>query len=99
MYISNKIIDDEYSKGNTFDELVKGINYKIVDDLHLSISLRSFRSENVAEFVKAILDVNKDKSKELYKNFNKDYPICITRDLEVAKKWVKIKLKVHSAME
>ncbi|ABK61392.1 DUF2075 domain-containing protein [Clostridium novyi] len=93
VYISNKIIDDEYSKGNTFDELVKGINYKIVDDLHLSISLRSFRSENVAEFVKAILDVNKDKSKELYKNFNKDYPICITRDLEVAKKWVKNKAK------
>ncbi|ABR34191.1 DUF2075 domain-containing protein [Clostridium beijerinckii] len=91
VYISNKITDEEYSKGNTFDELAEGINYKIVEDLHLSVSLRSFRSENVAAFVKAVLDVDKDKAKELYTHFNKDYPICITRDLEAAKKWVREK--------
>lgn len=34
--------------------------------LHLSVSLRSFRSENVAAFVKALLDVNKEKAKALY---------------------------------
>jgi Uncharacterized conserved protein (DUF2075). len=91
VYISNKITDEEYSKGNTFDELAEGINYKIVEDLHLTVSLRSFRSENVAAFVKAVLDVDKDKAKELYTHFNKDYPICITRDLEAAKKWVREK--------
>lgn len=93
VYISNKITDEEYSKGNAFDELAKDINYKIIEDLHLSVSLRSFRSENVATFVKAVLDVDKYKAKELYTHFNKDYPICITRDLETAKKWVKEKAK------
>lgn len=93
VYISNKITDEEYSRGNAFDELVKDINYKIIEDLHLSVSLRSFRSENVAAFVKAVLDVDKDKAKELYTHFNKDYPICITRDLEDAKKWVREKAK------
>lgn len=93
VYISNKITDEEYSKGNTFDELAKGINYKIIENLHLSVSLRSFRSENVAAFVKAILDVDKDEAKALYAQFNKDYPICITRDLEAAKKWVREKAK------
>lgn len=93
VYISNKITDEEYLKGNTFNELVEGINYKIIQDLHLSVSLRSFRSENVATFVKAVLDGDKYKAKELYTHFNKDYLICITRDLEAAKKWVREKAK------
>lgn len=92
-YISNKITDEEYSKGHSFDELVKGINYKVKEDLHLSVSLRSFRSENVAAFVKALLDIDKNTSKKLYQQFKNDYPICITRDLEVAKKWVRGKAK------
>ncbi len=93
VYISNKITDEEYLKGNTFDELAEGINYKIIEDLHLSVSLRSFRSENVAAFVKAVLDVDKDEAKALYAQVSKDYPICITRDLEAAKKWVREKAK------
>lgn len=93
VYISNKITDDEYSKGHDFDELTEGINYKIIEDLHLAVSLRSFRSENVAAFVKSLLDVDIIKAKELYEQFKTDYPICITRDLEVAKTWVKDKAK------
>ena len=93
VYISDKITDEEYSKGNSFEELAEGINYKIIENLHLSVSLRSFRSENVAAFVKAVLDVDKAVAKELYKQFNKDYPICITRDLKTAKKWVREKSK------
>ncbi|MDV9721187.1 DUF2075 domain-containing protein [Clostridioides difficile] len=93
VYISNKIIDEEYSKGNSFDELTEGVNYRIIDDLHLSVSLRSFRSENVSTFVKAVLDVDKVAAKELYNQFKKDYPICVTRDLELAKKWVRDKSK------
>ncbi len=93
VYMSNKITDEEYSKGNTFDELAKGINYRIIEDLHLSVSLRSFRSENVAAFVKAILDADKESAKELYSKFNKDYPILITRNLEAAKEWVHEKAK------
>lgn len=93
VYISNKITDEEYSKGRSFDELAEGINYKIKDDLHLSVSLRSFRSENVSAFVKALLDVDKKTAKKLYEQFKNDYPICITRDLEKAKLWVKEKAK------
>ncbi|MBN2879547.1 MAG: DUF2075 domain-containing protein [Clostridia bacterium] len=91
VYISDKITDAEYSKGNDFSELTKGINYEIIEDLHLAVSLRSFRSENVASFVKALLDIDKAKAKKLYEQFNQDYPICITRDIEKAKNWVKEK--------
>ncbi|MDD4689748.1 MAG: DUF2075 domain-containing protein [Eubacteriales bacterium] len=93
VYISNKITDEEYSKGHAFDELAEGINYKIIEDLHLAVSLRSFRSENVAAFVKALLDVDKSMAKDLYSEFKDAYPFCITRNLEAAKNWVKDKAK------
>lgn len=93
VYISNKISDSEYCKGYDINYLMRGIKYKRIDDLHLSVSLRSFRSENVAAFVKAVLDVDKSTAKTLYNKFKKDYPICITRDLEIAKEWVKGKAK------
>lgn len=93
VYISNKITDEEYSKGQSFEELAKGINYQIKEDLHLSVSLRSFRSENVSAFVKALLDADKNTAKKLYEQFKDDYPIRITRDLEKAKLWIKDKAK------
>lgn len=93
VYISDKITDVEYCKGNSIKELTCGVKYKAIDDLHLSVSLRSFRSENVAAFVKALLDVDKAVAKNLYKRFKKDYPVCITRDLVAAKKWVKERAK------
>lgn len=93
VYISNKIIDTEYSKGYSFEKLVDGINFKTIEDLHLSVSLRSFRSEKVSAFVRALLDGKLEDAKNMYRQFKNDYPICITRDLEVAKAWVKSKAK------
>lgn len=91
IYVSKRITDDEYSKGQSFDKLIDGLNYNIKDDLHLSVPLRSFRSENVASFVKALLDVDIQNAKYLYKELENKYPIYITRDLETAKKWIRKK--------
>lgn len=91
IFVSKRITDDEYSKGQSFDKLIDGLNYNIKDDLHLSVPLRSFRSENVASFVKALLDVDIQNAKYLYKELENKYPIYITRDLETAKKWIRKK--------
>lgn len=93
VYISDKITDEEYSKGNSLNKLTESINYEIVEELHLAVSLRSFRSEKVSAFVKSLLDVDKDTAKILYNEINKNYPIYLTRDLEVAKKWIRDKAK------
>lgn len=93
IYVSDKIDDYEYSQGVSLGTLLQGINYKIVEDLHLSVSLRSFRSENVAAFVKALLDVNKEKAKALYNDIKQNYPIFVTRDFEKAKQWVQQQAK------
>ena len=89
VYVSNKITDEEYVGNSCFNNLVEGLNCEYIDELHLSISLRSFRSESVAKFVHHLLNNDKEKAAEIYKEIKKVYPICITRDLNTAKRWIK----------
>lgn len=93
IYVSDKITDEEYSKGHNFAEMTKNMNVNIIEDLHLAVSLRSFRSENVSNFVKALLDVDIDTAKRLYEQFNNDYPVFVTRNLHKAKLWVRSQAK------
>ena len=92
VYLSNSIIEDEnYLKDDTLKEWLKA-NSNIDKNLHLSVSVRSFRSEKLSDFIHSILDINLAKSKSLYNNFLKDdYPIFLTRDFEKAKEWLKEK--------
>ena len=58
-------------------------------DLHLAVSVRSFRSEQVSEFVHELLELNLDRTKKLYSNVKNSFPIFLTRDIDIAKKWLK----------
>lgn len=89
VYVSNKITEEEYVGNNSFDKLIEGLNCKIVEELHLSISLRSFRSEKVANFVHHLLNNEKEQAAAIYQEIKKVYPICMTRDLNTAKEWIK----------
>ena len=93
VYVSDKITDSEYTRGLSIGELLCGLKYRVVETLHLAVSLRSFRSENVAGFVKAVLDLEKDTARELYRRLHQDYPIFITRNLNTAKAWVQSQAK------
>jgi len=93
VYVSDKISDKEYTRGKSVEEMIAGLNCTIVSDLHLSVSLRSFRSENVAGFVKAFIDINIPEAQKLYKGFKADYPIYMTRNLNKAKEWVRSQAK------
>lgn len=93
VYISDKIVEEECLKGKNFKDLVKDINYTEKENLHLSVSLRSFRSEKVSNFVKLLLDNDILNASELYKEIRKDYPIFLTRDINTAKTWIKSKAK------
>lgn len=90
IYFSNLIVEDKnYLKDNTLKEWLKA-NANIDENLHLSVSVRSFRSEKLSEFIHSILDIDISKAKNLYQNFLKDnYPLYVTRDFIKAKKWLK----------
>lgn len=88
VFVSDMITDTEYTRGYDLKRLTEGLNIHVEEKLHLSTSLRSFRSENVSSFVKAVLDNNIAKAKELFAKLDR-YPIKITRNLETAKSWIK----------
>jgi hypothetical protein len=91
VYLSNEISDVEYTRGSNIAHLLEGLNYETIEHLHLKTSIRSFRSENLSKCVKAILDFDKDLAKELIIELKDKFPFVITRDVNIAKQWVKEK--------
>ena len=63
------------------------------EELHLSVSVRSFRSEKISAFIHDLLNLNIDSAKRLYEEVKSDFPILISRNLEFAKQWVRNKAK------
>jgi len=51
--------------------------------------MRSFRSEKVSSFVKAVLDSDVVSARSLLDEVSRRYPIAITRDLARAKAWIR----------
>ena len=62
-------------------------------DLHLAVSMRSYRAENVSHFVKCLLDLDMKAAKETLSEINAHYPIVLTRDLVKAKTWLREKAR------
>lgn len=91
VYITPQLNDDEYRRGRTWQSMIEDLNIYENKDLHLATSVRSFRTPNLAAFVKALLDADTTDAKELHLRIKDKYPIVITRDLNKAKDWVRNK--------
>ncbi len=89
MHISSRLTDSEYAAGKALDAVRQRQNTHFDDSLHLAVSMRSFRAENVSAFVKALLDCEKQQAREAFAQLVDRYPIVITRDLNRAKEWIR----------
>ena len=89
VYLTPQLNDNEYRRGRTWRSMLSGLNTFEREKLHLSTSVRSFRTPDLAAFVKAVLDAETDEAKTLYQKIKDKYPIAITRDLNKAKEWVR----------
>ena len=89
VFVSPELTDSEYAAGHALDSLVGRPNVVKDDDLHLAVSMRSFRAENVAAFVKATLDCEGVRAREILAQISEQYPIALTRDLNKAKGWIR----------
>ncbi len=89
VYISPRLTDSEYGTEKVLDKIKahKNINYK--EELHLSVSMRSFRAEHVSLLIKQLLDLQLEQARKTLEKIQDKYPIVITRDLAKAKQWLK----------
>ena len=89
VYITPHLNDEEYRRSHAWEDMIAGLNVHEVEKLHLSSSVRSFRTPDLASFVKAILDVDTQNAKDLLERCKGKYPIMIAREMVKAKDWIR----------
>jgi hypothetical protein len=89
VHISPQLHDSEYGAGAVLRALEGRAGVHLHPELHLGVSMRSFRSERVSAFVKAILDLEDAQARGLHAGVVRHYPIYLTRDLSKAKAWMR----------
>jgi hypothetical protein len=89
VYISPQLSDNEYGAGRVLKQLESHRNVEHVPSLHLSVSMRSFRAEDVSLLVKQILDLDSNGARRTLTQLRDRYPIALTRDLSKAKGWLR----------
>jgi hypothetical protein len=90
-------LSEELSKSDHFgsDDLLQHLAGRSITherDLHLSVSIRSFRSEKVSSFVHALIDGESAVARQVLAEIP-DYPIFITRDLLTARTWLRTRTR------
>ena len=88
IYISDKLTEAEYAEGRVNELLAANDKVTFSSELHLGVSLRSFRAENLSAFVHSLLSFNPDGS-TLYNTIKERYPIVLTRDMAKARAWLR----------
>jgi hypothetical protein len=89
MYISSRLNDSEYAAGGALEAVRGRPRTHSEDPLHLAVSMRSFRAENVSSFVKAVLDRERRDARQAFVQLADRFPIVVSRDLQRAKEWVR----------
>ncbi len=89
LYISPTLTDSEYGAGKILSTIEDRANVHYLKNLHLSVSMRSFRAEKVSAFVKTLLDCEISQARGILQELAGRYPIVLTRDLKEAKQWLR----------
>lgn len=89
VHLSSNLTDSEYSAQGSLDKLASHPKVNRKPELHLGVSMRSFRAENVALWVKQVLDGESNLAKLTLSQLQEKYPIVLTRDVAVAKAWLR----------
>ena len=89
VYISDKLTEKVYAEGRVSKLLAGNKRVTYSSELHLAVSLRSFRAESLSAFIHSLLTFGTDATR-LYRDVTeRNYPILLTRDMEKARRWLR----------
>lgn len=93
IHISEELLSGDSSTANQtlFDSIPENIIIYKNKNLHLSISQRSFKANNLNAWVNALINNETEEALELSKLISEKYPLIITRNIETARDWLKEK--------
>lgn len=93
VYTSTQLAHRDYHWGQDLAGMLAGVEVVTMPELHLSVSVRSFRAEKLSDFVSAVVAGEVDAAKTLYQAIRATYPIVYTRDLAAARSWLRHKAR------
>ncbi len=86
--LSNEIFEQNADQlGDLRNTILASPRVKTLKGLHLKTALRTPRAKNMSAFSEALLENRPLDAKKAMASFQ-DYPIYVTRDLNLAKRWV-----------
>ena len=89
VFIPSEITKKEYLGDVVPNQVLDDIKHSFVEELHLKVSTRSFKAENLSKLINQILDRDVEPAKQIVNELKGRYPLLLTRNLQTAKDWVK----------
>lgn len=89
IHISNQLTAKEYAEGRVNELLAQHNKTTFSEKLHLAVSNRSFRAEELSKLIHSILSFEPNASDIYQRVRGNGYPVVITRDIEKARKWLR----------
>ena len=88
VYVTPELKDEEYIHDHSWGEMTEDLMIREYGELHLSVSMRSLRTDRMNYFVKSLLDRDVPGASKCYKELGRKFPIVMTRDFNTAKEWI-----------
>lgn len=95
VYVSPELKVGNHSTANLtlFERTPQDVDIHEELDLHLNVAIRSYKAEDLSKWVQLVLDNEPEKAKRLFVDRLGEYEIAITRNLDTARAWLKMKCK------
>jgi hypothetical protein len=88
VHASAEIVQPDYDLNADARAFIDQAHVTLNDDLHLSVSMRSFRAETLSAFVAHVLNGEEELARAASAHLSQ-YPLLVTRNLSAAKDWLK----------
>ncbi len=92
VYTSDRIDHPDYDLDQGARSFLNGPRVVLNPDLHLGVAMRSFRAETLSTFISHVVDGDAEAARQAYGGLG-HYPIVLTRNLGVARAWLKNKAR------
>lgn len=89
IFASDQLKRPEYSWGLNLEAMVQRMNCSYERDLHLAVSVRSFRAEKLSQFINELIAGDALAASQTYEAISATYPIVLTRELSAARAWLR----------
>lgn len=89
IHLSPNLAASEYGTHQLLTQLAEQHRIHLEHDLHLAVSMRSFRADSASAFVKALLDCEQGEASDQLSHLGRRFPIVITRSIDRAKDWIR----------